>query len=1044
MHTGALLNTTSVGGTPTLRLNNADWVTFKNMTITALNLTYNTAIELCGPASTAALTTQAYGGCDFVTFDNVVINGQQNTGALASMSDVLIVSVNGTLNSNVKFNSCTFNNAACQMYINRNFFTIGGVYISLSSPPPAQSNMQLTNNTFNNFGAFPLRFDNTADATVTGNIWNSNNTITQRGIMFTQNEGNFRFSKNRAKAPVASGLELLFFGTRTNNSIRGLVSNNFVWVPTGSAGWAINNSSSLNMDYMHNTVYTLATGTTNAAALNITGSGVTPVNNIFYNAAGGPAVNVTSGAVTGMNYNNLYTSGATLGYWSGTGYATLAAWRSATAQDAASTSAAVLFNNVSTGNFDLTTVDANLYGYGSTSNGTYGLGIRSRVPDDFYGTTRSRTEVFMGAHQIVPVITINPPPPATLSGCANSNFTITTNAAVTYNAQMSFQWMRNGSPLSEGVNGFTGTKTASLTMTNAQPSLHGGDYALSITASGGADPAITNIIAVTINAPIDIVKHPDSRILCRNNETSLSVVANGTILGYQWQKDGQNISGATGPIYVVANADFVSSGRYRCILSGTCGTTTVTTNDAVIYVSSSTIIARDPGQKGAAEGSTGYLDVDVAASAQIPGYSPQFQWYKGTTMLTDNGRITGTTTSQLTIRNMSLADITADYHCVATGICGQQTSAKGGFYVSSVTIQNQPKNQELCVGKDGSLLVVASSNIPGASYSYQWLKDGKAIGNSAVYQGASTNVLSIKGASAAEAGDYTVVVTANPGGATITSGIAKVNVNAAPTVTTHPQDVAVCEGTDFTVSMTADGGSLTYQWKANGLDVPGATTATVTVPGAMVTTVMNGAKITCVTTNGCGTATTNSATLTVNSKPTISEQPGNTAVHYGKDFVLTVKANGSGTLEYQWKKDGNDIPGAIAASYTIVNPGNASGGSYTCVIKNGCGSVETSPAVINVTSVNDDAIAAGYALTSAEPTPTVDAAKVSFTMPFDGMARIVLTDARGSEVAVLFDGVASAGTHSISVNALGLANGVYNYTLTSGRYSITNKLVIVK
>ena len=604
--------------------------------------------------------------------------------------------------------------------------------------------------------------------------------------------------------------------------------------------------------------------------------------------------------------------------------------------------------------------------------------------------------------------------------------------------------MRNGSPLIDGVNGISGSKTSTLTIANTQPSLHGGDYVLSITATGGADPAVTNIIAVTINAPIQIVRQPESRILCRNNETSLSVVANGTILGYQWQKDGQAITGATNPIYVLKNADYVVSGRYRCIMTGTCGTTTVTTDDAVVNVASPTIIARDPGQKGAAEGSTGYLDVDVNAAALAPGYSPQFQWYKGTTMLTDNGRITGTSTAQLTIRNMALADITADYYCVATGICGQQTSAKGGFYVSSVTIQNQPKNQELCVGKDGSLLVVASSNIPGASYSYQWLKDGKAIGNSAVYQGASTNVLSIKGASAAEAGDYTVVVTANPGGATITSGIAKVSVNAAPTVTTHPQDVAVCEGTDFTVSMTADGGSLTYQWKANGLDVPGATTATVTVPGAMVTTVMNGAKITCVTTNGCGTATTNSATLTVNSKPTISEQPGNTAVHYGKDFVLTVKANGSGTLEYQWKKDGNDIPGAIAASYTIVNPGNASGGSYTCVIKNGCGSVETSPAVINVTSVNEEAIAAGYQLSNAQPTPTVDMAKVSFTMPNDGMARIVLSDARGNEVAVLFDGVASAGTHTISVNALGLANGVYNYTLTSGRYSITNKLVIVK
>jgi uncharacterized Zn-binding protein involved in type VI secretion len=463
-----------------------------------------------------------------------------------------------------------------------------------------------------------------------------------------------------------------------------------------------------------------------------------------------------------------------------------------------------------------------------------------------------------------------------------------------------------------------------------------------------------------------------------------------------------------------------------------------------VYVASATIIARDPGQKGAAEGSTGYLDVDVNAAALAPGYSPQFQWYKGTTMLSDNGRITGTSTAQLTIRNMSLTDITADYYCVATGICGQQTSAKGGFYVSSVAIQNQPKNQELCVGKDGSLLVTASSNIPGATYTYQWMRDGKAIGNSAVYQGTSTNVLTIKGASAAEAGDYTVVVTANPGGATITSGIAKVNVNASPSVTAHPQDVTVCEGTDFTVSMSADGGNLSYQWKANGLDVPGASTATVTVPGNMVTTAMNGARITCVTMNACGTATTNSATLTVNSKPTISEQPGNTAVHYGKDFVLTVKANGSGTLEYQWKKDGNDIPGGTGSSYTIVNPGTASGGSYTCTIKNGCGSIETAPAVINVTSVNEEAVAAGYGLTSAQPTPTVDVAKVSFRMPADGMARIVVTDERGSEVAVLFDGVASQGEHTISINALGLASGVYNYTLSSGRYAITNKLVIVK
>ncbi|MBL7974767.1 MAG: hypothetical protein JNJ85_07625, partial [Candidatus Kapabacteria bacterium] len=662
-NTGDLRNTTSVGGTPTLRLNNADWVTFKNLTLASLNVGYNTIVELCGPANTVTATTQAYGGSDYVTFDNVNFNAQVNTGVLSTMNDAVIVGVNGSLNNNLTINNCVFNNGVAQMYMNRNFFTIGGVFLAFSTtPPPAQNAWVITNNTFNNYGAFPLRIDNTADANITGNTWTSTNMITQRGIMFTQNEGNFRFNKNRVSTPVASGLEVLFFGTRTNSGTRGLVSNNFVSVPTGSAGWAINNSSALNMDYMHNTIYTNASGTTNAAAINITGSGVTPVNNIIYNAAGGPAVNITAGAVTGMNYNLLYSTGATLGYWSGFGYADLASWRSATAQDANSSSAAVTFNNVATGDYRLTTVDANLFGYGSTSNGTYGLGIRSRVPDDFYGASRSRTEVYMGAHQIVPVITINPMPPSEMSGCANQTMNISANASVTYNANMSFQWMRNGAPLIDGVNGISGSKTATLTIANTQPSLHGGDYVLSITASGGADPSVTNIIAVTINAPIQIVRQPESRILCRNNETSLSVVANGTILGYQWQKDGQAITGATNPIYVLKNADYVVSGRYRCIMTGTCGTTTVTTDDAVVNVASPTIIARDPGQKGAAEGSTGYLDVDVNAAALAPGYSPQFQWYKGTTMLTDNGRITGTSTAQLTIRNMALADITADYY----------------------------------------------------------------------------------------------------------------------------------------------------------------------------------------------------------------------------------------------------------------------------------------------------------------------------------------------------------------------------------------------
>jgi hypothetical protein len=52
-------------------------------------------------------------------------------------------------------------------------------------------------------------------------------------------------------------------------------------------------------------------------------------------------------------------------------------------------------------------------------------------------------------------------------------------------------------------------------------------------------------------------------------------------------------------------------------------------------------------------------------------------------------------------------------------------------------------------------------------------------------------------------------------------------------------------------------------------------------------------------------------------------------------FIVT--ATGTPTLIYQWRKDGEDIPGAVAATHTIdaVTPGDA--GSYDVVVTNPCG-----------------------------------------------------------------------------------------------------------
>jgi len=47
-------------------------------------------------------------------------------------------------------------------------------------------------------------------------------------------------------------------------------------------------------------------------------------------------------------------------------------------------------------------------------------------------------------------------------------------------------------------------------------------------------------------------------------------------------------------------------------------------------------------------------------------------------------------------------------------------------------------------------------------------------------------------------------------------------------------------------------------------------------------------------------------------------------------------------------------------------------------------------------------------------------------------------------VTTLVNGVMSAGEHTVSFNASGLASGTYIYSLTSGSNSISKKMVLMK
>ncbi|MGA9814452.1 MAG: immunoglobulin domain-containing protein, partial [Terriglobales bacterium] len=90
--------------------------------------------------------------------------------------------------------------------------------------------------------------------------------------------------------------------------------------------------------------------------------------------------------------------------------------------------------------------------------------------------------------------------------------------------------------------------------------------------------------------------------------------------------------------------------------------------------------------------------------------------------------------------------------------------------------------------------------------------------------------------------------------------------HTAPAITKQPANKTVAPGQTATFSATATGSTpLTYLWQKNQSAISGATSASYTTPA--VSTTDNGAQFRVVVSNSAGSATSNSATLTVSSTP---------------------------------------------------------------------------------------------------------------------------------------------------------------------------------
>lgn len=175
-----------------------------------------------------------------------------------------------------------------------------------------------------------------------------------------------------------------------------------------------------------------------------------------------------------------------------------------------------------------------------------------------------------------------------------------------------------------------------------------------------------------------------------------------------------------------------------------------------------------------------------------------------------------------------------------------------------------------------------------------------------------------------------------------------------PVFTTHPANATIAAGasTNFTVVVSSPT-PVTYQWQhagtniSNGGHYSGVNTATLTVSNADPN---DAGSYRCKATNADGPATSNPATLTVATVPTITTQPNSSVVSDGYPVSFSGVGFGGLPLTYQWRL-GNSPVGGNSTNYSLASAHTADAGDYTLVVTNSYGAVTSRVARLSVVAV---------------------------------------------------------------------------------------------
>ncbi len=533
--------------------------------------------------------------------------------------------------------------------------------------------------------------------------------------------------------------------------------------------------------------------------------------------------------------------------------------------------------------------------------------------------------------------------PDSASPCLGA--TVTLRSEGTGTPPIDYRWLKDG-VLIDGAD-MSSYVISGFTESDA------GSYALELTDLCGSVTSAPALLDV--GAPPIITEQPDSVVTCADATVVLSIGATGSgTLEYQWRKDGIDVPGETEATLVRSPVGVGDSGIYEVVVSNDCGEAT---SDIVsISVAPGIAILNEPDSQSACLGDS----VSFTIGATGGGSALSYQWRK------DGVDIDGATSATYDIDAATLSDL-GTYEVQVTAECGTALSSEAVLtFDDPPAITSDPEGRTVCDGAAVSFSVAASS---ASGLSYQWRRNGTNIA------GATGTTFDIAAAGIGNAGDYDCVVSGDCGAAT--SAMATLVVDVGVSLLAEPEDVSACPGDDVTYAVSASGsGPFTYQWRKDGVDLPGATSAELLLTDAGAD---DAGAYSVRVENPCGSTLSRSADLDFPAAPTVADEPDSTTACEGESVSFGVTLAGASGVEYQWRRDGAEIPGAVSSVYTILDVTSGNAGDYDVVVSWDCGTVTSAAATLDIEPLPE---------ITEEPLPQVECGggSVTFTVAVDDPA----------------------------------------------------------